>query len=112
MTPLRVQDAMSRNLVTVPSSASVGCACDIVLARAGSHVVVVEEGEVLDIISAHLLTTALTTRLVARHQPLTDVLVEPVLTHPDTDLADAAALMLAESVDALGVVDDSDTLVG
>jgi CBS-domain-containing membrane protein len=113
MTRLRVRDVMTRDVVTVPPEETIGAAVDRVLCRGHTHLVVVDgSGRLADIISAHLLTTALMTRLVARRQPLADVLTDAATIRADADLADAASRMLDLSVDALGVVDRAGRLVG
>lgn len=113
MTGLTVRDAMSRDLVTVPCTSTIGSAVDRVLRRGHTHIVVVDgEGRLLDIVSAHLLTTALMTRLVQRHQQVDDILDEPAVVDPEAGLAEATLLMMSRSVDALGVVEPSGALVG
>ncbi|GAB6987677.1 CBS domain-containing protein [Nocardioides pyridinolyticus] len=113
MPGLAVRDAMSRDLATVPPTSTVGRAVDEVLRRGHTHVVVVNAaGQLLDIVSAHLLTTALMTRLVRRTQPLETVLARPVTVSTGAGLADAAAVMMECSVDAVGVVDRAGVLVG
>lgn len=113
MSGLTVRDAMSRELVTVPVTSTIGSAVDAVLRRGHTHVVVVDEdGGLLDIVSAHLLTTALMTRLVQRHQPIDGILADPATVGTDAGLAEAALLMMSRSLDALGVVDPSGALVG
>lgn len=110
---LKVRDVMTRDVVTVAPEATIGAAVDQVLRRGHTHLVVVDEtGGLRDIISAHLLTAALMTRLVDRQQPLADVLAEPIAIRAGTGLAEAAGLMLELSVDALGVVDRNGRLVG
>lgn len=113
MTRYCVDALMARDVVTIPDTVTVGDAIDTVLRRGHTHLVLVDaSGKLLDIVSVHLLTTALMTRLVDRDQPLGDVLAEAVSVSPETDVADAAALMLERSVDALGVVAPSGALVG
>jgi CBS domain-containing protein len=104
---------MSHDVVTVPDTSTIGSAVDRVLRRGHTHVVVVDgAGNLLDIVSAHLLTTALMTRLVDRHQPIESILADPAIIDADAALAEAAALMMARSVDALGVVDPGGLVVG
>ena len=113
VTRLRVRDVMTRDVVTVAPEATIGAAVDQVLRRGHTHLVVVDgDGGLRDIISAHLLTAALMTRLVDRQQPLADVLAEPTAIRAGAGLAEAAGLMLELSVDALGVVDRNGRLVG
>ena len=113
MSGLAVRDAMTTDVVTVPGTATIGSAVDRVLRRGHTHVVVVDEaGALLDIVSAHLLTTALMTRLVERDQPIAEVLAEPATVGAGADLGDAAALMMSRAVDALGVVAPGGRLIG
>ncbi|HEU5036622.1 MAG TPA: CBS domain-containing protein [Nocardioides sp.] len=113
LTPLHVHDVMSRDVVTVRPEATIGAAIDRVMRRGHTHLVVVDgDGGLLDVISAHLLTTALMTRLIDRRQPLVEVLAEPVVVRADAQLAEAAGLMMEMSVDALGVIDGAESLVG
>lgn len=113
MTGLTVGEAMSDGVVTVPAGSTIGPAIDRVLRHGHTHLVVVDDtGSLLDIVSVHLLVTALMTRLVSRNQALAGVLADPVSVSPETDLGDAAGLMLDRSVDALGVVGPSGALVG
>ena len=113
VTRLRVRDLMTRDVVTVSPDATIGAAVDRVLRSGHTHLVVVDgAGGLLDLVSVHLLTAALMTRLVDRQQPLADVLAEPVAIRAGAGLAEAAGLMLELSVDALGVIDRSGRLVG
>lgn len=113
MPGLTVREVMSTEVITVSATSSIGAAVDRVLRCGHTHLVVVDDAEVLlDIVSAHVLTTALMAHLVERHQRLSEILAEPASVGPSTELADAAALMLDLGVDALGVVDGSGTLVG
>lgn len=108
-----VREAMSRELVTVRATATVGAAVDDTLRRGHTHLVVVDDaGTLVDILSTHLLVTAMMTRLVDRQQPLADVLAEPVTVRSGAELADAATLMMERSVEALGVLDRRGALVG
>lgn len=113
VTRLRVRDVMSREVVTVRPDATIGAAIDRVLRRGHTHLVVVDDdGALVDIVSAHLLTTALMTRLIERQQPLSDVLADPAAIRAGARLHEAAGLMMELSVDALGVVDRQGRLVG
>ena len=113
VTRLRVRDVMSRDVVTVRPDAAIGSAIDRVLRRGHTHLVVVDDdGVLVDIVSAHLLTTALMTRLIERHQPLADVLADPATIRAGARLDEAAGRMMELSVDALGVVDRQGRLVG
>jgi CBS domain-containing protein len=113
VTRLRVRDVMSCDVVTVRPDAAIGPAIDRVLRHGHTHLVVVDDdGVLVDIVSAHLLTTALMTRLIERHQPLAEVLADPASIRAGARLDEAAGRMMELSVDALGVVDRQGRLVG
>lgn len=109
-TDMLVRGRMSRDVITVPPSATVADALDTLNANAIRHLPVVDGGRVVGILSDRDLRLALTDR--PDDASVSDVMSkDPLTVPPDAPVEDAAHLLVEHSVGCLPVVDDGE-LVG
>lgn len=101
---------MTRDVVTVPSTATVADALDMLNAHTIRHLPVVEGGKVVGILSDRDLRLAITGR--PDETTVADVLTrDPVTVSPDATVETAARLLVDHNVGCVPVVEDGE-LVG
>lgn len=110
----RVEDVMTRDVVTVRSDSTIGAAVDAAFRGCHDHVVVLDEtGRFLDVVPTLVLTIALLTRLVARQEEIGHLVnPDPLSVEPRTPVGVAVALMREVTADALAVVDPEHHVLG
>ena len=118
---IKVVDAMRREPLTVNPSETVGQADEIMTDNRFRQLPVVQDGELIGIITDRdirsFLSGSLSTNLEAREKALSTkvseiMTPEPLTLSPDDDLQEAVELFIEEKIGGIPVVDAVEGLVG
>jgi acetoin utilization protein AcuB len=118
---IKVVDAMRREPLTVSPSETVGQADEIMTDNRFRQLPVVQDGELIGIITDRdirsFLSGSLSTNLEAREKALSTkvseiMTPEPLTLSPDDDLQEAVELFIEEKIGGIPVVDAVEGLVG
>ena len=118
---MKVVDVMTRNPLTVSPSETVGQADEIMTDNRFRQLPVVQNGELVGIITDRdirsFLSGSLLTNLEAREKALSTkvseiMTSEPLTLSPDDDLQEAVELFIEEKIGGMPVVDEAEGLVG
>lgn len=110
----RIDEIMTRNVVTVPTSATVLDAAQLMRDRAIGDVVVTDGDKLCGIVTDRDIVT----RVVADDRPPARTAIgdicskDPVAVRPDQDFSEAVSLMRSHDIRRLPVVDDGGRPVG
>lgn len=110
----RIDEIMTRNVVTVPTSATVLDAAQLMRDRAIGDVVVTDGDKLCGIVTDRDIVT----RVVADDRPPAQTAIgdicskDPVAVRPDQDFNEAVSLMRSHDIRRLPVVDDGGRPVG
>jgi len=109
----RVDEIMTKDLVMVPTSASVVEAARKMHAHAIGDVLVVDGDRLFGLVTDRDIVTRVVAEDLPGSTPIGDISSEkPVKLQPDQEVGDAVALMRAHDVRRLPVVDDDGRPVG
>ncbi len=118
---MKVVDVMTRNPLTVTPSESIGQAEEIMTDNRFRQLPVVQDGELVGIITDRdvrsFLSGSLLTHPEAREKALATkvreiMTTEPLTLSPDDDLQEAVELFIEEKIGGMPVVDETEGLVG
>ncbi len=118
---MKVVDVMTRNPLTVTPSESIGQAEEIMTDNRFRQLPVVQDGELVGIITDRdvrsFLSESLLTHPEAREKALATkvreiMTTEPLTLSPDDDLQEAVELFIEEKIGGMPVVDETEGLVG
>jgi acetoin utilization protein AcuB len=118
---MKVVDIMTRDPLTVSPSETVGQADEIMTDNRFRQLPVVQDGELVGIITDRdirsFLSGSLLTNLEAREKALDTkvraiMTTEPLTLSPDDDLQEAVELFIEEKIGGMPVVDETEGLVG
>ena len=118
---VKVVDVMTRDPLTVSSSETIGQAEEIMTDNRFRQLPVVQEGELVGIITDRdvrsFLSGSLLTNPDAREKALNTkvreiMTTEPLTLSPDDDLQEAVELFIEEKIGGMPVVDETEGLVG
>jgi len=117
----KVVDVMTRDPLTVTPLETIGQAEEIMTDNRFRQLPVIEDGELVGIITDRdvrsFLSGALLTNLEAREKALNTkvreiMTTEPLTLSPDDDLQEAVELFIEEKIGGMPVVDETEGLVG
>lgn len=107
--PIRVADVMNSPVITVDVTETAATAAKTCSEQEIGSVVVLDEGEIVGIVTSQDLVSALGTETEPEKQPLSAVLSAPVVTTtPEATVGDAVATMHENDIARLVVLDDGD----
>lgn len=118
---MRVMDVMTKDPVTVTPSETIGQADELMYANKFRQLPVVEDEELVGIITDRDIRSFLSGSLLsspeAREQALNAkvreiMTTEPLTLSPDDDLQEAVELLIDEKIGGVPVVDEAEGLVG
>lgn len=110
---MRIEDIMKKNVITASPSTTIGEALLLLRSNRIRHLPVIEQEELVGIVSDRDLRDALPSRLLAHddddmilHKPVTDIMRKQVITaHPLDYIEDASVLIYEHKVGSLPVVE-------
>ena len=109
----RIDEIMTKDLVMVPTSASVVAAARKMRAHAIGDVLVVDGDRLCGLVTDRDIVTRVVAEDLLGSTPIADICSEkPVTLQPDQEVGDAVVLMRAHDVRRLPVVDDDGRPVG
>jgi CBS domain-containing protein len=121
MIQMKVVDVMTATPLTVKATESVGTADELMAENGIRQIPVVEDGELVGIVTDRDLRAYLSDALLAspeRHAkalstPVQDIMTsEPLCLAPDDELEEAVEILIEQKFGAIPVVDEAEGLVG
>jgi len=120
---MTVQSIMSRRVVTVELDDKLGAVKEIFDNLHFHHVLVVEDGKLLGVVSDRDLLKALSPNLGTSTESFKDTATlskrvyqimsrEPITLHPEASVQDAVDVFNSHRISCIPIVDDDDTPVG